>query len=205
MSVGIPRPLLVTTVKPNGTLSLLPTVSSGMHRSWSQFYIKRVSVLKNDPLCAALDELGVPSEEDRTKRDSPKKKFLFPIKSASHMVAQHEPFRDQFMRYLAFQKTWTDHNSSNTLYFAPEELPEAAALIDEHWDDIVAISMLRKESVPSPYPQPPLEMITEERYNELQSKMPDMTRLPDMVNKFEVIDAGLDDGSECAGGSCPVR
>ena len=38
------EPLLVTTVKPEGTLSLLPTVSSGVHYSHAPYYVRRVRI-----------------------------------------------------------------------------------------------------------------------------------------------------------------
>ena len=203
--LGIPRPLLVTTGKPNGTLSMLSTVSSGIARSWSKYYLRRVSVLKTDPVNDALVALGVPYEEDTTKDKSLKRKFLFPIESPAPICSQEEPFRDQFFRYLAMQDQYTDHNTSNTLLVGPDEWEEAASLIWEHWDQIVAISMLKKESIPSPYPQPPNEMMTEEQYRELKSRMPDLSLLPEMVNKYETLDAGLDDNDTCLNGVCPVR
>ncbi|MDF2951811.1 MAG: ribonucleoside-triphosphate reductase, adenosylcobalamin-dependent, partial [Anaerocolumna sp.] len=48
------RPKLVTTVKPSGTISQLPTVSSGVHFSHSPYYIRRVRVNAKDPLAQAL-------------------------------------------------------------------------------------------------------------------------------------------------------
>ena len=35
--LGQPEPLLVTTIKPEGTLSLLPVVSSGVHYSHAPY------------------------------------------------------------------------------------------------------------------------------------------------------------------------
>src|SRR5690606_26414868 len=36
--MGIPAPLLITTVKPSGTIAQLPTVSSGVHRAYAPHY-----------------------------------------------------------------------------------------------------------------------------------------------------------------------
>ena len=55
-----PEPLLVTTVKPEGTLSLLPTVSSGVHYSHSPYYVRRVRITATDPLCRVCEEVGYP-------------------------------------------------------------------------------------------------------------------------------------------------
>ena len=56
--LGGKRPLLVTTVKPEGTLSLLPTVSSGVHYSHAPYYIRRVRISAADPLCKVCEDLG---------------------------------------------------------------------------------------------------------------------------------------------------
>ena len=58
--LGSPSPLLVTTVKPEGTLSLLPTVSSGIHYSHAPYYIRRVRITATDPLCRVCEGPGLP-------------------------------------------------------------------------------------------------------------------------------------------------
>jgi adenosylcobalamin-dependent ribonucleoside-triphosphate reductase len=58
--IGENVPLLVTTVKPEGTLSQLPTVSSGVHYSHSPYYIRRVRINADDPLSFVCEELGYP-------------------------------------------------------------------------------------------------------------------------------------------------
>ena len=58
--LGLNRPELVTTIKPEGTLSQLPTVSSGMHFSHSPYYIRRIRITSSDPLVKVCEELGYP-------------------------------------------------------------------------------------------------------------------------------------------------
>ena len=53
-------PILVTTVKPEGTLSQLPSVSSGVHYSHSPYFIRRVRINSHDPLVKVCEELGYP-------------------------------------------------------------------------------------------------------------------------------------------------
>src|SRR5699024_11952166 len=50
-ALGLNEPLLVTTIKPEGTLSLLPTVSSGIHYSHAPYYVRRIRISSSDPLC----------------------------------------------------------------------------------------------------------------------------------------------------------
>ena len=59
-SLGLNAPLLVTTIKPEGTLSLLPTVSSGVHYSHAPYYVRRIRISASDPLCRVCEDLGYP-------------------------------------------------------------------------------------------------------------------------------------------------
>ena len=60
--LGQPEPLLVTTIKPEGTLSLLPVVSSGVHFSHAPYYVRRIRISSDDPLVKVCEELGYPTE-----------------------------------------------------------------------------------------------------------------------------------------------
>ena len=52
--IGDVEPELVTTIKPEGTQSQLPTVSSGLHYSHSPYYIRRVRNLCLRPVGQGL-------------------------------------------------------------------------------------------------------------------------------------------------------
>lgn len=202
--MGIPRPLLVTAIKPEGTISTLPTVSSGMHRSYAPFYIRRIRVSSIDPVCKALKKIGVPYEQCVQKKD--RTVFSFPIKTGAKMAAKDEPTMKQLQRYLMLQECYTDHNTSCTIYISPEEAPEVIDAIEENWDKIIAIALLPKDAVETgKYPQMPMEQITEEEYNELIKQMPDLSQLPEVVNKYETGELFDLDESDCSSGVCPVR
>jgi hypothetical protein len=59
--LGIPRPLLVTCVKPSGTTSQVLGCSSGIHWQWSPFYIRRVRISTRDPLAQTLLDMNYPA------------------------------------------------------------------------------------------------------------------------------------------------
>lgn len=56
--IGIPRPLLVTTTKPEGTSSTIFGTSSGLHWDWSPYYIRRVRMTAKDALAQTLLKQG---------------------------------------------------------------------------------------------------------------------------------------------------
>jgi hypothetical protein len=56
--LGVPRPLLVTCIKPEGTASSVFGVSSGLHWDWSPYYIRRVRMTAKDALAQTLLNQG---------------------------------------------------------------------------------------------------------------------------------------------------
>ena len=204
--MGIPRPVLVTAIKPEGTISQLPTVSSGMHRAYAPYYKRRIRVSSHDPVCMALQKIGVPNEPDHSKPD--RIVFSFPIATKTTVAANDEPAVDQLARYHGLMENYCDHNVSCTLTFSEEEVPALVDAILENWDNTVAIALLNKVS--PPYPQMPYEALTKEQYDELSASFPwdKIANLGSIVNRMERNEPEEDELEQdpmCAGGLCPIR
>lgn len=205
VEMGVPRPVLVTCIKPSGSLSQLPTVSSGLHRGYAPYYIRRIRVSSGDPVCKALKFIGVSWEPCKSKSD--RTVFSFPIKTAAKIAATDECALRQLERYYVMQRNYTDHNSSCTIYLSPKEKDAMIAKIEDNWDDTLGIALLPK-FVGDAFPQCPYEEITEAEYLDLAGSTPDFASLPDVVNRFETGELGdldLDYDSSCASGVCPLR
>lgn len=197
----VPAPLLVTTLKPEGTLSQLPTVSSGLHRAYAPYFIRRIRVSEMDPVCKALQQLGVPNEPDAGK--SERVVFSFPVKSEAPISADDEPTSRQFKRYLTVMKHYVDHNASCTLTVGESEWEEIENEVYENFDSVVACSFLEKGT--TAYPQMPYEAISKEQYDEMMLTFPDLTDLPNLVNIYEVSEYETELEADCSSGACPVR
>lgn len=200
----VPAPLLVTTIKPEGTLSQLPTVSSGLHRSYAPYFIRRVRYSAMDPACQALQKLGVPNEPDQGKAE--RIVFSFPIKTDAKISANEEPARRQFERYLTMMEHYVDHNASCTLTIGEGEWEEMEKLVFDNFDKVVACAFLPKYT--DAFPQMPYEEITKEQYDRLAAEFPNLDSLPDLVNQIETgeFESELEEDPMCAAnGSCPIR
>jgi adenosylcobalamin-dependent ribonucleoside-triphosphate reductase len=197
----VPAPLLVTTIKPEGTLSQLPTVSSGLHRSYAPYFIRRVRYSAMDPACQALQKLGVPNEPDQGKAE--RIVFSFPIKTDAKISANEEPARRQFERYLTMMEHYVDHNASCTLTIGEGEWEEMEKLVFDNFDKVVACAFLPKYT--DAFPQMPYEEITKEQYEKLAAEFPNLDSLPDLVNQIETGEFESELEEECKGGFCPVR
>lgn len=218
-ALRVNSPLLVTTVKPEGTLSLVAgAVSSGLHYAHSKYYIRRIRVNADDPLAKAVlehkgwavhAEVGTDNLIDEEELAKPeiieKAKTLvidFPVFSGTKITKDDISIDQQFDNYFAFQNVYTEHNSSNTITVKPNEWERAEERVWFGWDSFVGVSFLAHDG--GSYTLAPYEAIDKERYKKLKAKMEDFNF--DLLQKYEIgRDVDLIDESDCVGGVCPVR
>lgn len=197
--------LLVTTVKPEGTLSLLPTVSSGVHYSHSPYYIRRVRITAVDPLVKVCEELGyVIKPENGEEWDTCKTKVIeFPVKAPEGRTKYDVSAIEQLENYKMFMKYYVDHNVSITIHVRDNEWDDVEEWIWNNWDDVVAISFLPLTN--ASYALMPFEAITKEEYEERILKMKPFN--PELIQKYEKEEAkgDLEVDPECGTGACGVR
>jgi ribonucleotide reductase class II len=217
--LGINRSARVCLMKPEGTISLLPTVSSGIHRAYAPYYLRRVRFSKSDPLAQVLLALGLKPVPQNGQGDDLFSDicntwiFTFPIKTNAKTRAIDEPVTEQLERYRLAQTNYADrgHNISVTVTVAPNEYKTAANWVNDNWDDIIGIAFLPRfdpaEGGESAYPLMPLEPCDKETYEALKSQLPVLSQI-DIITKLSEIEKGfeeqeLDQG--CATGACPIR
>jgi adenosylcobalamin-dependent ribonucleoside-triphosphate reductase len=215
--LGINRSTRVTLMKPEGTISQLPTVSSGIHRAYSPYYLRRVRFSKTDPLARVLLNLGLTPVPENNQGDSLFASecttwvFTFPIKTNTTIRAIDESAIDQLERYKLAQVNYADrgHNISATITLAPDEYDIAANWINDNWNDIIGVSFLPRfdpiSDGKASYPLMPYEPITEYEYHNLFNVKLTETELIEILakieNKYE--EQSLD--SSCSTGACPIR
>ena len=211
-------PLLVTTVKPEGTISQVAGgVSSGLHYSHAPYYIRRIRINANDPLARAVQDIGWPVHAevgtdgiiDPDELSKPeiiaKARTLvidFPVASGANKTKDDVYVREQFDTYFKFQRYYTEHNSSNTIHVRPHEWTEVADIVYGNWDDFVGVSFLAHDG--GSYTLAPYEAITKEQYEEMAAKFVEFD--PAVLERYETgEDFDLDGMDGCEGGICPVR
>mgnify|MGYP000113646479 CR=1 FL=1 len=227
-------PLLVTTIKPEGSLSQLAGgVSPGLHFSHSPYYIRRIRINALDPLVNAVKELnwvispevGTPGATDEERLKNARTLVIdFPVFSGAKRTKNDITVEEQLNTYFSYQKNYTDHNSSNTITVKPDEWDTAKRIIYSNWDNFVGVSFLSHDG--GSYALAPYEECTKEKYEELmdRTKPFDMSLLIKHENKHKDFTLGkmaggcsntdddnteikLDENSssDCAGGVCPIR
>lgn len=201
--LGIPEPLLATTVKPEGTISQLPTVSSGIHRSHSPFFIRRVRVTYTDPLAKVAMKLGWPvhPESGQTWDNCNTVVVEFPVKSPVKKTKYDVTAIEQLETYKMFQECYTEHNTSITVTVREHEWEAVEQWVWDNWDSFVAVSFLPLDD--AHYPLAPYESITEEEYNRRKAEMKPFDHA--LLSRYENGEDLEVSDDECVGGACPIR
>lgn len=200
----MPRPALCTTIKPEGTISLLPTVSAGVHYSHSPYYIRRVRITATDPLCKVCEDLGYPvlPEVGQTAENCVTKVVEFPVQAPEGKTKYDVSAIEQLENYKMMMDHYIDHNCSITVHVRDNEWDDVEDWVWNHWDDTVALSFLSLDD--NFYELMPYEAISKEEYDRRVSVMKPFN--PALISKYEHEETELDFGdSECVNGVCPVR
>jgi ribonucleoside-diphosphate reductase alpha chain/ribonucleoside-triphosphate reductase len=202
--LGLPHPMLICTVKPEGTLSLLPGVSSGLHHSHSRFFVRRIRINADDPLVKVCEQLGYPvlPENGQDPADCRVKVVEFPQKSPVRRTKYEVSALEQLETYRRFMKNYVDHNASITVTVQNDEWKAVEDWLYENWDDVVAVSFLALDD--SFYPLMPYEGITEEEYNRRVNAMRPF--IPSLLAEYEKQETNTQDlEAGCETGVCPIR
>jgi len=202
--IGQNPSILVTTVKPEGTLSQLPAVSSGVHYSHSPFYIRRVRVSASDPLVKVCEELNYPihPEVGQSLETCTTKVIEFPVKAPDGITKYDVSAIEQLENYRLFMENYVDHNCSITIHVREHEWDIVEEWVFENWEDVVAVSFLSLDD--NFYQLLPYEAITEDEYDRRVAEMRPF--VPALLSKYESVEKELDLGDEsCDTGACPIR
>jgi ribonucleoside-triphosphate reductase len=201
--MGVKESIKLTTMKPSGTLSLLPrAVTPGVHAAFSKHLIRRIRFAANDPLverCMAHGYEVEPLLQMDGSYDYDTTVVSFPMMFPDHVVTEEQvTVIDELNEQLFLQTHWADNSVSATHYFKEHELPVLQNWLEEHYqDEVKTCSFLLSEE--HGFLQAPLEKISREKYEEMVASCTPITRFDDQQER------DLVDTLECAGGHCPVK
>ena len=191
----------ITTIKPSGTVSQLVDSSSGIHGRFSPYYIRTVRQANNDPLTTFMKDAGVPNEPDAM---NPNKTtiFSFPIKSPEGAtLANEQTAIEQLENWLLFQKHWSEHSVSVTVYVKEHEWMEVGNWCYQNFDYITGVSFLPYSE--HTYAQAPYQPCSKEDFDAAVLAMPDVDFT--MLSNYEKEDNT--EGAQtlaCTGGACEI-
>lgn len=196
---GFPPSIKLTTVKPSGTLSLLPGVTPGAHPAYARHLIRRIRVASDSPLVTVIREAGYYVEpvvgfDGTIDRSTVVASFPFSYPEGATLAKDMSAIH-QLDVVRRLQTEWSDNAVSCTIYYRAEELEEIKEYLAKHYNkNFKSLSFLRHKD--HGFKQAPLEEITKEEYDKLVKKTTLITH---------VANAEYDADDECAGGVCPIK
>ena len=199
-TIGVSPSVKLTTIKPSGTLSLLPGVTPGIHPGYAQYMIRRIRISSNHPLVDTCRKHGYPIEYQRNfdgTDDHSTVVVSFPFSyPEGTKLAKDMTAIDQLEQVKRMQALWSDNSVSCTVYYRKEELPEIKKYLKKHYKHShKSLSFLLHSE--HGFAQAPYESISKEEYDALRASTT-------LITSVDEANIGVDD-SDCATGACPIR
>lgn len=199
---GFNRSIKLTTVKPSGTLSLLPGIyTPGGHPGYSRFFIRRVRVASGSNLIEKCKSHGYKVEYVKNFDGTDDNRTVvveFPCRLPDHATLSKDMGAiDQLEVCKHLQTVWSDNSVSVTIYYRMSELPAVKQwLLDNYNEGLKTVSFLLHND--HGFIQAPIEEITEDEYNA-------MVQRTKIISEVSFKEEDIELAAECAGGACPIR
>lgn len=206
--IGIKKAARTTTVKPEGTSSLVLGTSSGIHAWHNEYYIRRIRVGKNESIYTYLLINHPELLEDEYFKPHQQAVISIPQRAPEGAVTRQESALDLLKRVSKVWKDWVKvghrkgenkNNVSVTVSIKDGEWEGVGEWMWENKENFTALSVLPYSD--HSYIQAPFEDCTKEKYEELISHLHE-------IDLSEVVELGDDTNLAgevaCGGGGCEV-
>lgn len=206
--IGIKKAARCTTVKPEGTSSLVVGSSSGIHAWHNDYYIRRLRLGKNEAMYQYLATMHPELVEDEFFKPHQQAVISVPQKAPEGSVTRNESALHLLDRVSKVWNEWVapGHRKGDN----KNNVSTTVTIGDEEWDDVgewmwanrnmyTALSVLPKDD--HTYKQPPFSDCTKEEYDEMMQSLhkinvDHVVEMEDETAQAEAI--------ACGGGSCEV-
>lgn len=157
----VPRSRKMTTVKPSGTVSLLPGEPPGIHYPMAEYYIRRIRIGADSPIIPKLMAAGYYTEPCASTPNTTIVEFL--IREDNFIKGESDvSVWEQVENACNMQRWWSDNSVSVSIKFHPHEAADIVSILELYEDRLKSISFLPHSD--HGYKQAPYETITKEMY-----------------------------------------
>jgi len=167
--LGIRESIKKTTIKPEGSVSLLSGASPGTHYSPAgERFLRAVRFGDNDPIVAEAIAAGYTVEDDLYSANT--KVVYFPIYAEVGRAEADVTIFEKIHLAAEAQKYWSDNGVSATISFdAKTEADHVATVLSMYEGQLKAVSFLPMGN--EVYAQQPYTKISEEEYDNYVGKL----------------------------------
>ena len=208
LEIGINKAARTTTVKPSGTTSCVLGTSSGIHAWHNDYYIRRMRIMKNDPLYNYFVN-NLPSlVEDDKLRSHDTAVISIPQEAPKGSILRDEGVFNMLDRIEKFNMNWvkTGHRKGNNT----NNVSATVSIKTMNWDEVGqwmwdkkhvynGISVLPYDG--GTYIQAPFEDCTKDQYYKMIENLHEI----DLTKVIEEDDNTThSQEAACAGGQCSI-
>jgi hypothetical protein len=206
--IGINESARLTCVKPEGSASCVLNSSSGIHDRFSEYYLRRVRMSKNDPLAEYLIKT-IPDLVEGDLFSNSGVVVTIPQKSPKNSITRDQTSAKQLLdRACFYYDNWVvpghtsgidTHNVSVTINYKPEEVDDLFEYLWEKRNSFRGVSLLPFDG--GTYKQAPFEACDKKTFDKLNKLVKDVD-LKNIVENHN--NTNLTQQLACAGGTCEI-
>lgn len=182
--------------------------TEGIHKPLGKFIFNNVQFSKHDPVVQILRDANYrvfnhPTDDSGVLVTFPVEWSDVPFHKVNGKEVNLDSAIDQLEKYKLIQNSWTQQNTSVTISYCPEEVPDIINWLLANWDCYVGVSFIyradpTKTAKDLGYLYLPQEVVDEATFREYSA-----TLLPVSVEALAGFDEIVD--KECATGGCPIK
>jgi len=136
----VPESVKVTSVKPSGTVSLLPGATPGVHFPYGEYYWRTIRFDKGSELVEALSKAGYRVVDGETETTAI---VYFPVKEENFYRSRGDvSIWEQLEIAAQMQHYWADNQVSVTITFKEEEAPLIKQALEFYETRLKSVSFL---------------------------------------------------------------
>lgn len=160
----VPRSIKTTSVKPSGTVSLLPQATPGIHHPHSEYYWRVIRFATDSPMLPALRAAGYRCVEIDPAKEPNTTAVYFPVKEQGFERGEDDvSMWEQLELAAALQAYWADNQVSVTVKFdRKSEGPLIARALELFETRLKGVSFLPRDD--HGYEHAPYQTITKDEY-----------------------------------------
>ena len=159
---GINRSIKRTSIKPSGTVPLLPGETGALNYPIAEFYFRTIRIAANNPVLESLATAGYRIEPNIYGGNDTMVVY-FPVHEKNFVKGEADvSMWEQLENAAAMQRYWADNQVSTTIKFDKKEARDIPVALEMYENRLKSVSFLPKTD--GFYKQAPYQAVSEDQF-----------------------------------------